>query len=129
MFRIEGDDLIVPVASMFPPPRFAGRLASVRVTPQGMVAVLGKPAAPAAPPVQAGSYIYFQGGTLSFAKLTMRDTDLVIVPEDSSKPLAFSPTRYYAQLQAGHTEALPHFALAARVKDFRASGPERQPPR
>ena len=129
VFRIEGDDMIVPVASMFPPPRFAGRLASVRVTPQGMVAVLGKPAAPAAPPVEAASYIYFQGGTLSFAKLTMHDTDLVIVPEDGSKPLAFSPTRYYAQLEAGHTEALPRFALAARVKDFRASGPARPAPR
>lgn len=129
MFHIEGDDMIVPVASMFPPPRFAGRLASVRVTPQGMVAVLGKPATPAAPPVQAASYIYFQGGTLSFAKLTMHDTDLVVVPEDASKPLAFSPTRYYAQLEAGHTEALPHFALAARVRDFASLGPERQLPR
>lgn len=120
VFHIEGDDMIVPVASMFPPPRFVGRLASVRVTPQGMVAVLGKPATPAEPPVQSASYIYFQGGTLSFAKLTMRDTDLVIVPEDASKPLAFSPTRYYAQLQAGRTEALPRFALAARVKSFGA---------
>lgn len=115
VFHIEGDDMIVPVISMFPPPRFAGRLASVRVTPQGLVAVLGKPAEPAAPPVQAGSYIYFQGGTIDFARLTMHDTDLVILPEDAG-PLRFSPVHYYAQLEAGRTEALPNFALAAYVK-------------
>ena len=89
------------------------------------MAVIGKPTAPATPPVQAGSYIYFHGGTLSFAKLTMHDTDLVIVPEDTSKPLAFSPAHYYAQLEAGHTEALPNFALAAHVQDFRVLGPIR----
>lgn len=89
-------------------------------------AVLGKPATP---PVEAASYIYFQGGPLSVAKLTMHDTNLVIVPENASKPLAFSPTRHYAQLEAGHTEALSHLSLAARVKDFGASGPGRQPPR
>ena len=86
-------------------------------------------AAAAAPPVDAASYIYFRGGTLNFAKLTMHDADLVIVPEDASRPLAFSPTRYYAQLEAGRTEALPRFALAARVKQFDALGPQREPPR
>jgi hypothetical protein len=118
MFHIEGDDMIVPVISMFPPPRVAGRLASVRVTPQGLIAVVGAAARLAPPPVQAASYIYFQGGTVNFAKLTMHDTDLVILGDSNAGPLRFSPARYYAQLQAGRTEALPNFALAARVRNF-----------
>jgi hypothetical protein len=129
VFHIEGDDMIVPVLSMFPPPRVSGRLTSVRVTPSGLTAVVGKPAPLPSPPVQATSYMYFRGGTLNFAKLTMHGTDLVVLPADDARPLAYSPMHYYAQLQAGCTASLPNFALAAYVKDYRTFVPaSRQTP-
>jgi len=34
VFRIEENTLYVPVASIFPPPKFNGRLKSVRITPR-----------------------------------------------------------------------------------------------
>jgi hypothetical protein len=117
MFRIKGDDLLVPVASMFPPPRFTGWLSAVSVSPAGLDATIGHPAPLTTPPVKARSFIYFKGGTLRFAKLAMRDTDMVVLPS-AGETLAFSPAHYYAQLEAGRTEALPGFALAAYVKSY-----------
>lgn len=122
VFHIEGDDMVVPVGSMFPPPRFVGRLTSVRVTPEALVAVIGRPAPLAAPALQAASYIRYQGGSFRFAKLTMHDSDLTVVGQAEQAPLAYSPTHYYAQLEGGATQSLPDFGLVARVKDYRAVG-------
>ena len=123
VFHIEGDDMIVPVISMFPPPRFAGQIASVAIAPSGVSVVIGKPAPLAEPPLKAASYLHFTGGTLNFARLTMHDTDLSILGIDATRPLAFAPAHYYAQLEAGHTDALPGYALAAYVKDYRDLAP------
>ncbi len=121
VFRIEGDDMIVPLVSMFPPPRFAGRLAAVRVTPSGLEATIGGRTEPLPPPpVEGGSFIHFRGGTVNFARLTMHDADMAMLPERGERMLAFSPRRYYAQLEGGHTKALPNRGLAAYVKDYRA---------
>ncbi len=121
VFRIEGDDMIVPLVSMFPPPRFGGRLAAIRVTPSGLEATIGRTAPLPPPPVEASSFIHFRGGTVNFARLTMHDTDMVMLPEKGeNRMLAFSPGRYYAQLEGGYTKSLPNRGLAAYVKDYRA---------
>lgn len=122
VFHIDGDDLIVPVASMFPPPRVTGRLTAVRVTPEALVSVIGHPVAMAAAPIHAASYLHYAGGSFDFAKLTMHDSDLTVVGQDDRAPLAYAPVHYYAQLEAGSTQALPDFGLVARVRDFRAMG-------
>ncbi len=44
VFHIESDDLIVPVLSMFPPPRSGGHVTTVRVSSAGVEIVLGHPA-------------------------------------------------------------------------------------
>ena len=119
VFHIVGDDLIVPLASMFPPPRFAGRLTAVSVTPGGLAVTVGNPGPAGAVDAEGKSFIHFRGGVLHFARLTMQDTDMLMVPQDAGAALSFSPAHYYEQLEGGYSKSLPDGALAAHVKNFR----------
>ena len=119
VFRIVGDSMFVPVASMFPPPKLLGRLRSIRVTPQALVAVLGGGASPRPPPQKAASYIMFRGGRVHFAKLTMTDTDLTMVPRKPAATFGFSSANYYRQLVAGYTLSTPQLGLVSHVTDYR----------
>jgi hypothetical protein len=124
-FHMEGDDMIVPLASMFPPPRFTGRLTAVRVTPAGLFGTIGEQDQADQPGVQSRSYLRMRGGTVMFAKLTMRDTDMTMVPLDAGRDLGFSPVHYYLQMVGGETISQPDRSLVARVKDFRDVRPDR----
>jgi hypothetical protein len=117
-FHIEGDTMIMPVVSMLPPPKFLGRLRSVTVTPRELVAVIGSQDAPAPPAINAESYICFRGGTLKFARLTMQDADLAIVPKDDGTQLTFSPAHYYRQMDAGFTVPQPDRSLVSHVPAY-----------
>jgi hypothetical protein len=119
VFRIVGDSMFVPVASMFPPPKLLGRLRSVRVTPQALIAVLEGGAAPKPPPQKAASYIMFRGGRVHFAKLTMTDCDLTMVPRKPAATFGFSPANYYRQLVAGYTLSTAQRGLVSHVTDYR----------
>ena len=118
VFRIVGDTMIVPVSSMFPPPKFVGRLRSVRVTPQGMFSVIGTGRSDA-PSVDAKAFLHMRGGRVNFARLTMANTDLTMVPKGRAGSLGFSPARYYRQLAAGYTINKPDMGLVGYVADYR----------
>jgi hypothetical protein len=122
-FHLEGDDMVVPLVSMFPPPLFLGRLSAVRVTPSGLLATIGQPGGSELPDIQAKSFLLMRGGTVVFAKkLTMRDADMAMVPLDPQRDLGFSPEHYYQQMVEGETRSRPDYALVAHVKDFRDLG-------
>jgi len=119
VFRIVGDTMIIPVSSMFPPPRFIGPLRSVRVTPQGMIGVVGT-GSDDAPGGVTGPYIHMRGGRLNFAHLTMAPTDLTMVPKMRAATLGFSPAHYYRQLLAGYSTVQADFGMVGHVADFRS---------
>lgn len=122
-FHLEGDDMVVPLVSMFPPPLFLGRLSAVRVTPSGLLATIGQPGGSEPPDMQAKSFLLMRGGTVVFArKLTMHDADMAMVPLDPQRDLGFSPEHYYQQMVEGETRSRPDYALVAHVKDFRDLG-------
>lgn len=122
VFRIQGNTMIIPVASMFPPPKFLGALRAVRATPQGLIATLGTRRAAAAPGVRAAVYIHMQGGQVNFGRLTMANTDLTMLPKDRSRTLGFSPRDYWRQLDGGYTDAEPDYGLVGHVADYRRLG-------
>lgn len=127
-FHIEGDDIILPIAALFPPPRVAGTLTAVRIDGDDMVQVFGSPdAALKDPPVPAKNYIYFHGGRIIFGKLTMNDVDLELIDKDPSNPLDFSIVHYYAQLQAGYFKMTASQGLVAYVADYSTIAPKPQP--
>lgn len=122
VFRIAGDTMIIPVASMFPPPKFLGRLRSVRVTPTGMIATLGNDSTASLPGLKQPSYIHMRGGQVNFGRLTMARTDLTMVPKGGGATLGFSPRDYWRQLNAGYTVAQSDYGLVGHVQDYRKLG-------
>ena len=126
-FHIEGDDIILPIAALFPPPRVSGKPTSVRIEGDSLVQVFGPPDAALMPPPEAAkNYIYFRGGRMKFGKLTMDDVDLELVDKDPSNDFDFSLDHYAQQLQAGYSKITPRQGLVAYVVDYSAIAPRKQ---
>lgn len=119
VFRIVGDTMIMPVSSMFPPPKFLGPLKSVRVTPQGMDSVVGRGTDDMPAGLRTGAHVHMRGGQVNFGRLTMARTDLTMVPKGDAGSLGFSPRNYYRQLSAGYSISQPDFGLVGHVADYR----------
>jgi hypothetical protein len=118
-FRIEGDDILLPIAALFPPPRIAGRLSAVRIEGDALVQVFGaEDAKIPPPPTKAENYIYFRGGRMKFGKLTMDDVDLELVDTDPSDSFDFSLAHYYQQLEAGYSKSQPNLGLLVYMPDY-----------
>ena len=118
-FRIEGDDLIVPLRSLFPPPLLTAQLTEVHIDGDSLVETLGRPRPLATPPQPAPNYVYFRGGRLRFGKMTMDDVDLELIDKHPSDNFDFSLDRYTEQISAGYTRLRPDLGLIAYAEDYR----------
>jgi hypothetical protein len=116
VFRIVGDDMIVPIVSMFPPPRVSGRLRAVSVSPSGLVAIIGSQST-ATLTEPYPSFIHFRGGMIKFARLTMQDVDLTVLPQRKGT-LGFSSASYYRQMTAGVAIPQPNGGLITRIPNY-----------
>jgi hypothetical protein len=117
--RVEGNDLLLDVSQLLPPPAFHGRLTAVRVTRDGLVQVFGSGAPrPISPAATAKNHIYWRGGQLSFGKLTMTETDLELVDEDPRDVFDFSVDRWNDQLVAGYSKTTADRGLRAHMPDY-----------
>ena len=118
--RIEGDDFLLDPTAILPPPRTRGRVTRL-VVGNGRIAQTFGGAAPAVALAQPGSdsanYMYFQGGTLRFGKLTMIHTDLLILDDDPADPFDFFLDRYNDQLVAGYNRNTPDHGLIVHMPD------------
>ena len=118
--RIEGDDFLLDPTAILPPPRTRGRVTRL-VVGNGRVAQTFGGAEPAVALAQPGSdsanYMYFQGGTLRFGKLTMLNTDLLILDDDPTDPFDFFLDRYNDQLVAGYNRNTPDHGLIVYMPD------------
>ena len=120
-FSIEGDDIILPITALFPPPRVAGKLSAVRIDGDALVQVFGPPNHTIPPPpTPAKNFLYFRGGRMKFGKLTMDDVDLELVDKDPSNAFDFSLDHYAEQLQAGYSKSLPSLGLVVFMPDYGA---------
>ena len=54
-----------------------------------------------APPPTQGNYMAYRGAQLRFGKLTMAETDLVLIDLDPEDPFDFSLEHYKEQVGAG----------------------------
>jgi hypothetical protein len=124
-FQIVGNDIVFPIDQMFPPPQVDGNLRDVSISGDQLNMSFGADkssteSAAEKPPVEATSYIYFHGGTMKFALLTMSPVALELVPLKPSqeKPMEFSADRYYEQLVAGYSKSLPNKGLLVYMGDL-----------
>lgn len=117
--RVEGNDLLLDVSQLLPPPGFHGQLTSVRVDRGALIQVFGSGTAqPISPTATAKNHIYWRGGQLAFGKLTMTETDLELVDEDPQDSFDFSVDRWNEQLVAGYSKTTAGRGLRAHMPDY-----------
>ncbi len=70
--------------------------------------------------IQVGGcdYMYYRGNQLRFGKLTMTDTDTVLIDMNPQDPFDFYLDHYKQQLVAGYTKETPSFGLCVFMRDF-----------
>jgi hypothetical protein len=120
---LDHDDLVLDPERLLPPPRIHGRLAKVWIENGLIVEQFGNgtKSAPTVPARYRGSnYVYYRGGTLRFGKLTMQDTDLLLVDADSTNAFEFSPEKYNDQLVAGYSKNTRNHGLVVFMPDLNA---------
>jgi hypothetical protein len=117
--RIEGDDIILNLRAVTPPPHLEGRVARVGIEGGKIVQFFnsGRHAAALDPPFPAAAYIYHRGGVVRFGKLTMTDADLEIVG-DRPGFFDFFQRDYLKQLVAGYSKTTPSNGLVTHMADY-----------
>jgi hypothetical protein len=119
--QVDGDDLLLDPQLLLPPPQIRGRLTRVAIENGMIVQQFGGSSSAkriAPPDKRVANYMYYRGGTLRFGKLTMRDTDLLLVDSDPKDPFDFSPERYNDQLVAGYSKNTRTHGLIVYMPDL-----------
>ena len=122
--RIVEDDFLLSPAELLPPPKVAGKVGALEVTDSEIVQVFRPPKGRAAPPLtvpsaRAANHMFFRHGTLRFGKLTMSDTDLLIVDAAQKDPFDFFLDHYNEQLVAGYSRNTTDHGLIVMMPDYR----------
>jgi hypothetical protein len=126
--RIEKDDFFLSPTELLPPPAVKGRVGAVEVSDSEIVQVFQPPAGTeirplTVPSAKAANYMYYRGGVLRFGKLTMHDTDLLIVDAEPEDPFDFFLDQYNAQLVAGYSKNTPDHGLIVLMQDYKRTPP------
>jgi hypothetical protein len=118
--QVSGDDLLLDPEHALPPPRIRGKLTKAWIADGVVFEQFGdeKPTRSITPPVASRNFMYYRGGTLRFGKLTMVDTDLLLVDDDPSDPFDFSPAQYKDQLVAGYSKTTADNGLVTHMPDL-----------
>jgi len=95
-----------------------GRVTDVRFKGNEIVQTFGGEAEGKGLQQQSGNYMAYRGAQLRFGKLTMSDTDMVLIDMDPQDPFDFYLDHYKEQLVAGYTKTTPEFGLRVYMRDF-----------
>jgi hypothetical protein len=114
----EKDDLLLDPAKILPPPRIEGKVTAVRIQGNEIVQIFGTE-----PPVNfagaiRGNYMAYRDNELRFGKLTMHDTDIVLIDMDPQDPFDFYLDHYKDQLVAGYSKTTPSSGLRVYMRDY-----------
>ena len=122
--RADKDDLLLDPSELFPPPHIHGHLQSISVVGNEVVQVYGTQTAPSVK--ISGNYMAYRGAQLRFGKLTMSDTDLVLIDMNPQDPFDFYLAHYRDQLVAGYTKTTPGFGLRCYFRDYNKLMPKQK---
>ena len=123
--RAERDDLILTPAELFPPPHIHGKLGAISIRGDEIVQQYGTSSNPSMK--LAGNYMAYRGAQLRFGRLTMSDTDLILIDLDPSDPFDFYLEHYKYQLAAGYTKNTLNSALRSYFRDYNKLTPKQKP--
>lgn len=116
--QAEKDDLILDPTQILPPPRIAGPITGVRLEGHSIILVFGEPGKYPWARVPARNYMAYRGNRLRFGKLTMDDTDMVLIDMDPADPFDFYLDHYLEQLIAGYTKNTKENGLRVFMRDY-----------
>ena len=116
---IDKDDVIIDPTAILPPPHTHGRLTDAHVHGSDLVILYGNGRQEVAATRPRKNYISFQGGTVQFAKLTMRDADLVMMDSGTNDWFYFLLDRYQEQLVQGYSKVTPEFGFIMYMPDYK----------
>ena len=116
--RAEKDDLILDPAQALPPPHISGKVTEVRLESNNIVQVFGEPSKYEWLHLPEQNYMAYRGNRLKFGKLTMENTDMVLIDPDPRDPFDFFLDHYKDQLMAGYTKTTSDFGLRVFMVDY-----------
>ena len=122
--RAEKDDLILNPEELFPPPHIRGKLSAIEVRGNQILLKYGGQFGPSVK--MTGNYMAYRGSRLRFGKLTMTNTDLMLIDMDPQDPLDFYLDYYWGQLAAGYTKITGTFGLRTYCRDYEKLKPEQR---
>jgi hypothetical protein len=126
--QAEGDDLILDLEQMLPPPHIEGKVISVRIEGDNIIQIFGGPDTKPVKNVRAGNYMAYRNNRLRFGKLVMNDVDLTLIDMDPTDPLDFFLDHYKEQLSAGYAKINRDSGLLVYVKDYNKLRPSKATP-
>jgi hypothetical protein len=122
--RAEKDDLILNPAELFPPPHIKGKLSAISIRGNEIVQQYGTLSTPSMK--LTGNYMAYRGALLRFGKLTMTDTDLILIDMDPQDPFDFYLEHYKYQLAAGYTKNTLSSGLRSYFRDYNKLTPKQK---
>jgi len=115
----EGNDLILDLQQILPPPHIEGAVKAIRVEGNVIATSFGKGPAKSLTNAPAnGNFMAYEGNQMKFGKLTMDHADMILFDIDPADPLDFFLEHYSEQLAAGYTKISASFQLRVYVKDY-----------
>jgi hypothetical protein len=115
---VEKDDLILDTQEILPPPQIEGKVTAVRIQGNEIVQTFGSPPATNFAGHLSGNYMAYRDSELRFGKLTMHDTDMVLIDMNPQDPFDFFLDHYKDQLVAGYSKTTPSSGLRVYMRDF-----------
>jgi hypothetical protein len=113
-----GNDLYFDTQVLLPAPHIRGKLTSVHVANPDIVVVYGDNAQDDATRTeQWHNFLHLKGGPLVFGKLTMRDSDLIMIDASKDPWFDLDLVNYQAQLVYGYIRMTPEAALQIFMPD------------
>ena len=115
--KAEKDDLILDPQQILPAPHIGGMVTAIRLEGDDIVQYFGRPEKLKTHLLRQ-NYMRYEGNRLRFGKLTMNDTDLVLLDMDPTDPFDFYLEHFKEQLVAGYSKTTPTFGLRVYMRDF-----------
>jgi hypothetical protein len=121
--KVEGvsfdkDDLLLNPEKILPPPHIRGKVTAVKLQSDQIVQVFGSAESPGFAARLSGNYMAYRNNDLRFGKLTMSQTDMVLIDMDPADPFDFYLDHYKDQLVAGYSKTTPTFGLRVYMRDY-----------
>jgi hypothetical protein len=116
--QVTDNDLFFDPQILLPPPHIRGNVTHIRVDSPDMEAVYGDAKRDAEHVEQWRNFLRLQHGMLSFGKLTMQDSDLIMVDISQDPWFDLDLANYMEQLVNGYTRMTPAAGLQIFMPDY-----------